>query len=103
MSLSSLGNKYINDKEPWKTNDKNVLYNCVNLCAVLGLLIQPYLPQTSQKILKMLNVKDKTWNHIKNLDVKNINEPHILFEKLEDKKIEELKKKTSKITGFRID
>ncbi len=102
LRLSDFGNKYFQENEPWKTKDENILFNCVNLCKVLGLLIQPYLPVTSSRILRFLNCADKNWEKLREFNVGKINKPLILFEKLENKKIEELKIKTSKVTEFRI-
>ena len=103
LELSTIGNKYLNDKEPWKTGDKNSLYNCSHLCKILALLIQPYLPVTSKTILSYLNCPEKDWRKLLAYTITKINEPHILFDKLEDAKIEDLKKKTSKITEFKIE
>ncbi len=102
LKLSSFGNKYIDKKEPWKTKDKNVMYNCVNLIKVLGLIIQPYLPNTSEKILSMLNCDEKDWTNIKEFNIKKTNKPEMLFNKLDKEKINELKEKTSKVTEFKI-
>jgi len=102
LELSSLGNKYFDEKEPWRTKDKNTIFNCINLCKVLGLLIQPYLPSTSKKILTLLNCNEKDWKKINEFNIKKINKPYLLFNKLEDQKIEELKIKTSKVTEFKI-
>jgi methionyl-tRNA synthetase len=102
LELSDFGNKYFQKNEPWKNKDKKILFNCVNLCKILSLLIQPYLPSTSKKILKLLKCKEKDWKKIKEFNIKKINKPTILFDKLDDKKIKELKIKTSQITKFQI-
>jgi len=72
------------------------------LCKILGLLIQPYLPSTSNKILGFLNCRETDWKNLNEFNVKKINEPRILFEKLESKKIEDLKNKTAKVTEYKI-
>ena len=102
LKLSDFGNKYFQENEPWKDKNKDVLYNCTNLCKVLGLLIQPYTPEISSRILKMLNCKEKDWKKINNFNIKKINRPSILLNRLDDKKIEELKEKTSRIKEFSI-
>ncbi len=105
LRLSDLGNKYFDKTKPWKTKDKTAVFNCANLCKVLGLLINPFLPATSEKILKMLNCSESNWDNIKRFNLKNhkINEPEILFHKIEDCQIEELKQKTSKVTKYSIE
>ncbi len=105
LALSALGNKYFQENEPWKDLEraKTVLYICANLCLSQGLLIQPYLPATSQRILQMLKVEAKDWKNIKKLNLKaghQIQKPKLLFHKLEDGQIEELKTKTSKVTEY---
>ncbi len=63
--LISDSNKFFNDKKPWelKKNDeneyKNVLFVTVNLIKQIGILIFPVMPDTSQKILKILNIKEE--------------------------------------------
>ncbi|MBU2633837.1 MAG: methionine--tRNA ligase [Nanoarchaeota archaeon] len=102
LRLSDYGNQYFQKKEPWKTKDKNVLFNCINLCKILGLLIQPYLPSTSKKILKILNCKENNFGNLKKFNITKINKPSLLFQKIDNSLINELKEKTSKITEFKV-
>ena len=109
LALSSIGNKYFNDNEPWKlvnTDAKrtnHVLYLCASLCKTLSILIQPFLPSTSQKIWEQLNLeytpnKKGIWNsaHELNLpDNHTINKPSILFNKLTNDYLEKFKKHVS--------
>jgi methionyl-tRNA synthetase len=103
LVLSDLGNKYFQEKEPWKTKDKDVLFICSNLCKILGLLIQPFIPNSSKKLLDLLNCDEKDFRKIKLFNLKNhkIKKPEILFNKLDNKKIEELKLKTTKVNEIK--
>src|ERR1700743_2384653 len=62
MDIARLGNKYLTEKEPWKTIKTNpddaqeALYNCVFLIAHLATCLQPFLPGTATKIFGMLNI-----------------------------------------------
>ena len=62
--LISVSNKFFNDKKPWelkKNNEdefKNVLFVTANLIKQIGILIYPVMPDTSKKILEILNIKD---------------------------------------------
>ena len=62
--LNSASNKFFNDKKPWelkKNNEdeyKNVLFVTANLIKQIGILIYPVMPDTSKKILEILNIKD---------------------------------------------
>lgn len=53
-------NKYINENEPWKLEGKklsNVLYNLVESCRIISILIYPFMPKTSEKINEQLGTK----------------------------------------------
>jgi methionyl-tRNA synthetase len=113
IDLSRKGNKYMQEKEPWivvKQLAENPavqksIDNCLNLClqltANLTILINPFLPNTAQKMLGMMKVVDKMldWENagkIKLLSVGySLREPQLLFRKIEDeeiaKQIEKLK------------
>jgi len=62
-------NRYIDQKEPWKTikesdktSAKNTLYVCIQAISTLQLTLSPFLPFTAQKIQKQLNVLErKEW------------------------------------------
>ena len=94
MNLAKLGNRYIDQKEPWatiKTNKQitsNTLWVGANIISNLGVLVSPYLPKTSQKISKMFNFKnnipDWKYREIKSgIKIENI-QP--LFKKIEKEK-----------------
>lgn len=53
-------NRYINETEPWKKGGKElggILYNLLEGLRVIAILLQPFLPETSEKINKQLGVK----------------------------------------------
>ncbi len=53
-------NKYINQKEPWKLEGEdlgNVLYNLLESCRIIGILISPFMPETAEKINRQFGVK----------------------------------------------
>ena len=109
LALSAKGNKYFDYKAPWhqikanKRKAQNTLILCFNLCKTLAILIYPYLPETSEKIWKQLNLKGQVKNKENwqkrgevNLNTCQIGKPKILFEKLGDEKIEKIKAITTK-------
>jgi len=106
LSISSEGNKYFQDNEPWnlikrdKKRCESILYFSVNLCKDLAILIFPYLPKSSEKIFNYLNLPKKaSWDDLgKPLKKVKIKKPEILFQKLLPEKIEELKKKVTEPT-----
>ena len=60
MKLAQFGNYYFDRKEPWKLIKSNkeecgsVLYICLKIVKALAVFISPYLPFSSEKILKMI-------------------------------------------------
>jgi methionyl-tRNA synthetase len=53
-------NKYINDKEPWKLQGEElgvVLYNLLEGLRIISILVEPFLPETAEKLRKQLKVK----------------------------------------------
>ncbi|RMH55364.1 MAG: methionine--tRNA ligase [Bacteroidetes bacterium] len=62
MNLARLGNKYFNDTEPWhtrKTNPQacaNTIHVCLQLCAALGILMEPVVPFAAGRLRAMLNL-----------------------------------------------
>jgi len=104
MDLSRIGNKYLTDTEPWKIikEDKEraetILYVSLQIVCNLAILSSPFLPFTSNKIFKLLNVKTKIWDDIDKEILKSghkINESEHLFTIIEDelisKQIDKLK------------
>jgi len=63
MELSSLGNSYLQENEPWaimKTNPQraaNVLFLMVCFVRLLGGLAEPYMPSFSAKLYELINLK----------------------------------------------
>lgn len=98
MSISRLGNKYLADTEPWKlikTDKKRtqtILYYSIQLTAITAILAEAFLPDTSNKLLKMLNMQKIDWNDTIKFDIiesgRQINKPELLFEIIEDKDID---------------
>lgn len=114
LSLSSEGNKYINDTEPWVAikNDpqraNDIFYNSAVLLKSLTILSAPYLPQTSQRVWSQLNLPGnpldaKIWDTAGNDfgERHKVNKPEILFRKLTDEQIEDYKSKASQGTDLK--
>lgn len=98
MGLCRMGNQYFQEHEPWKNEEtrKKTVYICANIVAKLAIVLEPYIPETAEKIWHQLNLDaPRTWAMAQTLPVSTtkIKEPEILFEQLEDEDIEEMKKK----------
>ena len=99
MNVARLGNKYLADEEPWKmikTNPERVqtqMYVALQIASALAILSEPFLPFTSKKLTKMLNIEVNNWNlefGIWNLTKAGhqIGEGEILFAQIEDAEIQ---------------
>ena len=93
-----MGNKYLAEEEPWKlikTDQKERVKTIMNislqLCGVLSIVCEPFLPSTSKKLKKILNFENFSWNSISidnPVKIKNINKGELIFRKIEDDEIE---------------
>lgn len=98
MNLARIGNKYIADSEPWKVvkNDpervKTIIYISLQLTANLAIAFEPFLPFSSEKLRKMLNMESFEWDRLGRTDLlaagHQLAKPELLFEKIEDDVIE---------------
>ena len=98
MNLARIGNRYITECEPWKvwkTNPKRVetiLNISLQLVANLAIAFEPFLPFSSEKLRKMINMPNFEWTQLGSTDLlkagTQLGEPELLFEKIEDEVIE---------------
>jgi methionyl-tRNA synthetase len=103
-SLASEFNRYLSEREPWKEKDKQKLGNCLYVCSravtALAVLLSPYLPFSSEKLLTQLGIDEKiTWEHVDKelLPVgKKIATAKPLFEKVSDENIKKQEEKLRK-------
>ena len=94
VDLSFEANKYFNDLQPWslkKTDTKRmdqVLYTIINQIKNIAILLSPIIPESSEKIFKILNIKSVKLSDIKNDKILDFNKPinkiSILFKKIEN-------------------
>ncbi len=88
----AVANKYINDKKPWGIKDKKelakIIYTLLESVRFISLLIHPFLPETSEKILEQLGL-DSSHINFNNLKFgllkpkQKIKRGKILFKKIE--------------------
>ena len=110
IDLARTGNRYMQEKEPWikarQTDGEgnvseaaqaaidNCLHLCLQLCANLAIYINPFLPNTAQRMLYMMKVVDKMldWQHAGKLKLLSVGyslrAPELLFRKIEDAEIQ---------------
>jgi len=56
-SLISFCDKFLQEKKPWETKEKKVVSDLITALAEIAKLIEPFLPETSEKILKQIKNK----------------------------------------------
>ncbi len=98
MNLARIGNKYITDCEPWKVAKSDmkrvetILNISLQLVANLAIAFEPFLPFSSKKLRDMLNITSFDWEQLGTIDLlkagHQLNEPSLLFEKIEDEVIQ---------------
>jgi len=105
IELARKGNQYLQKKEPWivarqvadnhaaQASIDNTLHICLQLCANLAVLINPFLPNTARKMLYMMKVVEKMldWENAGKPNLLStgysLRAPELLFRKVEDEEI----------------
>lgn len=99
MNVARLGNKYLADEEPWKVvkdnpeRVKTQMYVALQIASALATLSEPFLPFTSKKLARILNIEPNNWNlEFEDWNLAKaghkINEAELLFAKIEDEEIQ---------------
>lgn len=99
MKISTVGNQYLQQNEPWKLPKEDpriaaVLHNALHLTADLAILLQPFLPKTSKKVAEILGMEkdDLYWHNLNQQTVLNdgqaIGAPVHLFARVTDEEIQ---------------
>ena len=87
-------NKYFNDQEPWKKKDDKIRLNTIVFTALelirkISILLNPVIPETSLKVLKIFSIDEKNLNldslanHENLKEGISLNKINILFKKIE--------------------
>ena len=103
MNLARIGNRYITECEPWKVwktapkRVETILNISLQLVANLAIAFEPFLPFSSEKLRKMINMPNFEWTQLGSTDLlkagDQLGEPELLFEKIEDEVVEAQLKK----------
>lgn len=109
MEIARVGNRYLQETEPWKVSKTDmertatILNVALQICANLAVAFEPFLPFSSENLCKMLNLSDLKWDMLGRDDLlpagHKLGEPVLLFEKIEDdaiaaqlKRLDDIKK-----------
>ncbi len=109
MNLARLGNKYLADTEPWKLikTDENRVETIMNIAlqitANLSIVLQPFLPNTADKLSEFLDFKSTDWDVAGSSNLilagHTTKKPSILFQKIEDEMVE---KEVAKLEASKV-
>jgi len=104
VKLARHANKYIDVSEPWVLNKDeskqevldHVLYQLLETIRYVGVLLQPFMPETAKKILEQIGAEDISFESLETFgqyNAQTLNKPYVLFERFDmNKKIEEILK-----------
>ncbi|PWB11572.1 methionine--tRNA ligase subunit beta, partial [Paramuribaculum intestinale] len=119
MEIARIGNRYLQETEPWKTaktdeqRTATVLNLALQICANLAVAFEPFLPFASASIASMLRLDRLSWDMIGTFDLVpagiEIATPQLLFEKIDDsviaaqlKKLDDIKR-ANQLKGFKAE
>ena len=98
MGFARLGNKYLQDCEPWKTvktdpeRVKTIMNVCVQICASIATACEPFMPFMTEKLDAMLAGFKPAWEMLGQpgviKDGTMLGQPELLFEKIDDATIQ---------------
>ena len=111
LALFKRANKYIDETCPWvlakdPANEKyleNVLYNLCETIIIGTSLLEPFMPETAQKVADMLNTKLRSVEQISEFSLEKeyhvTDKPEVLFPRLD---VKEILKKAEEIKAEQI-
>ena len=108
MGIARMGNKYLQDCEPWKVIKTDpervatVMYVCLQICGSMAVAMEPFMPFAAAKLAKSLGVEGCKWSDMGRRDIVapgTVLKPlDLLFEKVED---EAIKKQTDRLEAIK--
>lgn len=121
MEMAQLGNVYFDAKKPWKDakdpeskhSMETTIACCLECLKCLALISLPIIPDTAERVWKFLgyvsHLANASWNQVIETPIpahQQLQEPHILFKKVEDEQVEQelekLKKMSSEASKTRV-
>ena len=98
MEIARIGNRYLQETEPWKvaksdmTRTATILNMALQICANIAVAFKPFLPFTSDKLALMLGMDELTWAELGSDSLipagRTLAQPELLFEKIDDATIQ---------------
>lgn len=98
MNLARLGNRYLQETEPWKVAKTDmprvatILYTALQICGDMAVAFEPFMPKSAGRLADMIGMKTFVWDKIGTNDIvpagTQLAEAELLFEKIDDDAIE---------------
>ena len=99
MNLARTGNKYLADNEPWKLvktdpeRVQTIMHVALQVTAALGVIMEPFLPDTSAKIRGFAGIDSCDWEMLSQENLlpagTTLQKAGLLFQKLEQKEMDQ--------------
>ena len=102
MNVARRGNKYLTEEEPWKFQKtdpdrvRTIMHLACQVVGNLGIVLEPFLPRTAEKISISFGVNGSTWKDVSSSLVNNgtvLGNLPILFTKIDKETVEAEKAK----------
>src|SRR6056300_1048202 len=115
MNVARLGNKYLQEQEPWKVYKQDperagaVLYVAIQITAVLAVVFEPFLPTTAQKLRTMLAMgADAPEWELANKEMiitpgTQLGKAELLFSKVEDEQMDKQREKLAASVAIEVE
>lgn len=97
MNIARVGNKYLQETEPWKvaktdmTRVATILNVALQICGDIAVAFEPFMPFMSRRLADALHLGKLKWAELGEQDIvktgEHIESPELLFEKIEDEAI----------------
>ncbi len=98
MEIARIGNRYLQETEPWKLAKTDpervatVLNTALQLCGSLAVACEPFMPFMAKRLSDDLRLATLRWDAIGSADIVTVGTEiapaHLLFEKIEDEAVE---------------
>lgn len=102
LMIGKAGNKFFQEQEPWVKIKENrdfvqgTVNILVHLIKDISIMLSPFMPDTSNKIINIINIDSPKWNNLGDFECllnHTISKPEILFRKLDIKLVEKFRVK----------
>tara|TARA_B110000093_G_scaffold161025_1_gene181944 strand:+ start:1409 stop:3418 length:2010 start_codon:yes stop_codon:yes gene_type:complete len=112
MNVARRGNKYLTEEEPWKFQKtdpdrvRTIMHLACQVVGNLGIVLEPFLPRTAEKISISFGVNGSTWKDVSSSLVNNgtlLGDLPILFTKIDKETVEAEKAKLGNKGGDSTD